>query len=107
MAILTLIRFGITEKNIYILNRSRKEKLIMAKQEDNSMGDMMGMMVPMLGMVMMVSLIQPLSSSEEANGDITGYQCPYCGQVFDSYEDMVAHVESEHSGERIPIDISW
>lgn len=36
-----------------------------------------------------------------------GYVCPYCDQVFLTYENLVAHVQSVHPGERIPIDISW
>jgi len=36
-----------------------------------------------------------------------GYVCPYCGATFDTYEDLVAHVQSEHPGERIPIHIIW
>lgn len=36
-----------------------------------------------------------------------GYVCPYCGATFDTYEDLVAHVQSEHPGARIPIHIIW
>lgn len=36
-----------------------------------------------------------------------GYVCPYCGATFDTYEELVAHVQSEHPGERIPIHIIW
>lgn len=36
-----------------------------------------------------------------------GYTCPYCGAPFATYEEMVAHIQSEHPGERIPIDIIW
>ncbi|MBA7646236.1 hypothetical protein ES703_53998 [subsurface metagenome] len=35
------------------------------------------------------------------------YTCPYCGATFDTYEELVAHVQSEHPGERIPIHIIW
>jgi len=36
-----------------------------------------------------------------------GYVCPYCEQSFDTYEELVAHVQSEHPGERIPLPIEW
>ncbi len=36
-----------------------------------------------------------------------GYPCPYCPETFDTYEDLVAHVQTEHPGERIPIHIIW
>ena len=35
------------------------------------------------------------------------YICPYCGQSFATYEDLVAHIQSEHPGERIPLPIEW
>ena len=36
-----------------------------------------------------------------------GYVCPYCGATLGTYEELVAHVQSEHPGERIPIHIIW
>ncbi len=36
-----------------------------------------------------------------------GYVCPYCPAVFDTYEELVTHCQSEHPGERIPLPISW
>jgi len=35
------------------------------------------------------------------------YACPYCGATFDTYEDLAAHVQTEHPGERIPLPIEW
>lgn len=35
------------------------------------------------------------------------YLCPYCPAVFDSYETLVSHVQTEHPGERIPLPIEW
>lgn len=35
------------------------------------------------------------------------YTCPYCGATFSTYENLVAHVQSEHEGERIPLEITW
>jgi len=37
----------------------------------------------------------------------TGYVCPYCGAIFSTYEELVAHVQSAHPGERIPLPIIW
>lgn len=36
-----------------------------------------------------------------------GYVCPYCGATFSTYEELVAHVQTEHPGERIPLPIEW
>lgn len=36
-----------------------------------------------------------------------GYVCPYCGATFATYEELVAHVQTEHPGERIPLPIEW
>ena len=35
------------------------------------------------------------------------YVCPYCGATLDTYEELAAHVQSEHPGERIPLPIEW
>jgi len=35
------------------------------------------------------------------------YVCPYCAAAFNTYEELVAHVQSVHPGERLPIDIIW
>ncbi len=36
-----------------------------------------------------------------------GYACPYCPDTFATYEELVAHVQSVHPGERIPLPIEW
>jgi len=36
-----------------------------------------------------------------------GFACPYCTGTFATYDELVAHVQSEHPGERIPIPIDW
>ena len=36
-----------------------------------------------------------------------GYICPYCGASFSTYDELVAHVQSAHPGERIPLPIEW
>lgn len=35
------------------------------------------------------------------------YVCPYCGLSFETYEELVAHVQNIHPGERIPLEIEW
>ncbi|MBA7628107.1 hypothetical protein ES703_35577 [subsurface metagenome] len=35
------------------------------------------------------------------------YVCPYCGATFATYEELAAHVQSEHPGERIPLPVEW
>lgn len=35
------------------------------------------------------------------------YECPYCQEVFGTFEEMVSHIQSEHPGERIPLPIEW
>ena len=40
-----------------------------------------------------------------AQGD---YECPYGdGLTFANYDELVAHVQSVHPGERIPLPIEW
>ncbi|MBA7714185.1 hypothetical protein ES703_123202 [subsurface metagenome] len=36
-----------------------------------------------------------------------GYTCPYCGDKFATYDEVISHIQTEHPGERIPIDIIW
>lgn len=36
-----------------------------------------------------------------------GYTCPYCGDTFATWDELVDHIQSEHPGERIPIEIIW
>ncbi len=35
------------------------------------------------------------------------YVCAYCGQTFATYDELVAHIQSVHPGERIPLPIEW
>lgn len=35
------------------------------------------------------------------------YICPYCLVSFETYEELAAHVQDEHPGERIPLPIEW
>ena len=41
---------------------------------------------------------------EETPGE---YCCPYCTSCFTTYEELVAHVQTVHPGERIPLPIEW
>ena len=36
-----------------------------------------------------------------------GYCCPHCDLCFPTYEELRAHVEEAHPGERIPLEIEW
>ena len=36
-----------------------------------------------------------------------GYECPYCTETFETYEDLAAHVQTAHPGERVPLPIEW
>jgi len=36
-----------------------------------------------------------------------GYVCPYCEESFATFEELVAHVQSVHPGERLPLEIEW
>lgn len=36
-----------------------------------------------------------------------GYPCPYCPEVFDTFEELAEHIRIDHPGERIPIHIVW
>ena len=53
-----------------------------------------------------VVLLALFSSKAEAAPPLK-YVCPYCGDSFATYEELVAHVQSVHPGERIPLEIEW
>jgi len=36
-----------------------------------------------------------------------GFTCPYCTETFATWDELIAHVQTEHPGERIPIEIIW
>lgn len=36
-----------------------------------------------------------------------GYVCPYCDLPFLTYDELVTHVQTEHPGARIPVEIIW
>jgi hypothetical protein len=35
------------------------------------------------------------------------FVCPYCGESFNTLEELQSHVSQFHPGERIPIQIKW
>lgn len=57
-----------------------------------------------LGGVMVFAL-----TKKAAAGQPGVYCCPYdpAHGCFDTYEELVAHVQDVHPGERIPIEINW
>lgn len=54
-----------------------------------------------------VALLVLISSCKKAAPPPLKYVCPYCGASFATYEELVAHVQSVHPGERIPLEITW
>ena len=56
------------------------------------------------GLVIGGILVYALTQRAEA---AEGYPCPYCDQIFPTYEELVAHVTTEHPGDRLPIKIIW
>lgn len=37
---------------------------------------------------------------------LNNYVCPYCGQEFQNIDDLQTHVQDEHPGEPLPLEIS-
>jgi hypothetical protein len=60
-----------------------------------------------LGAVAVVALIAMEARAGEPQPPPGGYECPYCGLSFDSYEELAYHVQTSHQGERIPLPIEW
>ncbi|MDD4985452.1 MAG: C2H2-type zinc finger protein [Dehalococcoidales bacterium] len=52
-------------------------------------------------------LVFALTRKTEASTPPDEYCCPYCSMCFSTYEELVAHVQSAHPGERIPLPIEW
>lgn len=42
-----------------------------------------------------------------AEAAVGEYCCPYCGECFGTYEELLDHVTTQHPGERIPLPIEW
>ena len=64
---------------------------------------------PIMAIVVMVTMVNVIGGLNTSSGDGTTnqYTCPYCGATFTTYEELAAHVQTVHPGQRIPIDISW
>ena len=62
-----------------------------------------GLMVMM--MVMMMPLFLGMGQPQPPPG--LPYCCFYCSQCFATFDELVAHVQSQHPGERLPILIIW
>ena len=43
----------------------------------------------------------------KASAAPTEYTCSYCGEKFPTLQELQAHVETVHPGERIPIEVIW
>jgi len=55
-----------------------------------------------------MTLTEPGTYQAEATLESVLLQCcPYCTECFDTYEELVTHVQTAHPGERIPIEIIW
>jgi hypothetical protein len=67
-------------------NEKEKDKISLAP----IVGGLLGIMM----LFMMVSMMQAAVPS-------LPYCCPYCGQCFATYDELVAHVQAEHPGEQI------
>ena len=52
-------------------------------------------------------LIFALTRKAEAVPPPGGWSCPYCGVTFNTYEELVQHIQTVHPGERIPLPIEW
>ena len=48
-----------------------------------------------------------LATKVKAKAKPREYNCPFCEATFTTYEDLVAHVQLAHPGERIPLPIEW
>ena len=59
------------------------------------------------GLIGIMMLFMMFSMMQAAPGPGLPYCCPYCGQCFATYDELVAHVQAQHPSERIPIEITW
>lgn len=57
--------------------------------------------------VIIVVLLLLAGKAEAVPKPPEGYVCPYCQIPFDVFEDLVAHVQAVHPGQRIPLKIDW
>jgi presenilin-like A22 family membrane protease len=71
------------------------------KQAGAGLSTVIGGLIGIMMLFMMVGMMQATP------GPSLPYCCPYCGQCFATYDELVAHVQAQHPGERIPIKIAW
>jgi len=64
-----------------------------------------GVVAAGLGIASIIAFIVTRKKAEAAPPE--GYVFPYCGATFATYEELAAHVQSEHPGARIPLPIEW
>lgn len=60
-----------------------------------------------LGAAVVVLFILRSAYAKEPEPPPEGYPCPYCNETFETYEDLVTHVQTAHPGERVPLPIEW
>ena len=76
----------------------------MAGDTGINMGTPMMLMVAMMMMSMMASM---MTTTPGGGGGAKTYPCEYCGYGFSTYEELLAHVQSVHPGERVPVEVVW
>ena len=76
--------------------------------EGGIISGMMGVMMIAIMAPIMISCMGGVTPTPTPTPTPTTYPCPYCDEVFSTYDELVAHYELEHPGEaREPIDIGW
>jgi len=79
--------------------------------------DIMTVMVPMMGVVMMAGILQaiipgsstPPEPEPEPEPGPSGYKCPYCDEYFSSMAELITHINAAHPEMPpfIEVDIGW
>jgi len=61
-----------------------------------------------LGLAAVATTAIILATRAKAAPPPGGWCCPYGdGLCFDTYEELVLHIQTAHPGERIPLPIEW
>lgn len=72
------------------------------------MGDTKGYNIAsMVGPIMGIVVILIVAGMVSGAAPELPYVCPYCGARFATFDELVAHVQTVHPGERVPIRIIW
>ena len=78
--------------------------------------DIMTMMIPMMGVVMMAGVLQAIIPGETTTPPVepptppsSGYKCPYCEEYFSTMAELIAHINTTHPDMPpfIEVDIGW